>query len=156
MTIPCKPEAGLIIEANALYLLNIKSQGSIMWSDLTGKTRVSLISWCPPQDASVLLPIISSLQPLSSLTPSPLPHLLLCQLRLQACNLGVDWGWGFCVVSGHGSSSSLRRKNPDLEILYQAQSQYPENGLLLEWNIWNTIMEPRCNRGEYCHILKIC
>ena len=45
MTIPCKPEAGLIIEANALYVLNMKSQGSITWSDLTGKTRVSPISW---------------------------------------------------------------------------------------------------------------
>ena len=46
MTIPCKPEAGLIIEANALYVLNMRSQGSITWSDLTGKTRVSTISWC--------------------------------------------------------------------------------------------------------------
>ena len=45
MTIPCKPEVGLIIEANALYVLNMKSQGSITWSDLTGKTRVSAISW---------------------------------------------------------------------------------------------------------------
>ena len=35
MTIPCKPEVGLIIEANALYVLNMKSQGSITWSDLT-------------------------------------------------------------------------------------------------------------------------
>ena len=40
MTTPCKSEAGLLTEANALYLLNMKSQGSIMWSDLTGKTRV--------------------------------------------------------------------------------------------------------------------
>ena len=46
MTIPCKPEAGPIIEVNALYVLNMRSQGSIMWSDLTGKTRVSTISWC--------------------------------------------------------------------------------------------------------------
>ena len=38
MTIPWKPEAGLLIEANALYVLNMKSQGSITWSDLTGKT----------------------------------------------------------------------------------------------------------------------
>ena len=44
MTIPCKPEAGLIIEANALYVLNMRSQGSITWSDLTEKTRVSTIS----------------------------------------------------------------------------------------------------------------
>ena len=32
MTIPCKPEASLVIEANALYVLNMKSQGSITWS----------------------------------------------------------------------------------------------------------------------------
>ena len=44
MTIPCKPEAGLVMEANALYVLNMKSQGSITWSNLTGKTRVSPIS----------------------------------------------------------------------------------------------------------------
>ena len=44
MTIPCKPEVGMITEANALYVLNMKSQGSITWSDLTGKTRVSTIS----------------------------------------------------------------------------------------------------------------
>ena len=29
MTMPCKPEADLLIEANALYVLNMKSQGSI-------------------------------------------------------------------------------------------------------------------------------
>ena len=39
MTIPCKPEAGLIIKANALYVLNVKSQGSITWSDPTGKNQ---------------------------------------------------------------------------------------------------------------------
>ena len=41
MTIPCKPEAGLVIEANALYVLNMKSHGSTTWSDLTEKIRVS-------------------------------------------------------------------------------------------------------------------
>ena len=44
MTIPCKPEAGLVIKAIALYVLNMKSQGSTTWSDLTGKTRVPPIS----------------------------------------------------------------------------------------------------------------
>ena len=46
MTIFCKPEAGLLIEANVIYMLNMQSQGSTTWSDLAGKTRVSTISWC--------------------------------------------------------------------------------------------------------------
>ena len=33
------PEAHLIIEANALYVLNMKSKGSITWSDLAGKIQ---------------------------------------------------------------------------------------------------------------------
>ena len=41
MTIPCKPEAGLVIEANALYVLNMKSHGFTTWSDITEKIRVS-------------------------------------------------------------------------------------------------------------------
>ena len=43
MNIFCKPEAGLIFEVNVIY---VKSQGSATWSDLTGKIRVSTISWC--------------------------------------------------------------------------------------------------------------
>ena len=39
MAIPCKPEAHLIIEANVLYVLKMKSKGSIMWSDLAGKIQ---------------------------------------------------------------------------------------------------------------------
>ena len=39
MAIPCKPEAHLIIEANALYVLNMKSKLSITWSDLAGKIQ---------------------------------------------------------------------------------------------------------------------
>ena len=39
MTILYKPEAGLIIEANAIY---VKSQGSTMLSALSGKTRPQL------------------------------------------------------------------------------------------------------------------
>ena len=44
MTILYKPVIGLIIEANAIYGLITKSQGFTMWSDLTGKTKVSTIS----------------------------------------------------------------------------------------------------------------
>ena len=40
MTIPCKPEASLVIEANALYVLNMKSQGP-SHGHLTEKIRVS-------------------------------------------------------------------------------------------------------------------
>ena len=36
----------MIIEANVIYALIMKSQGSTTWSDLTGKTRASPISWC--------------------------------------------------------------------------------------------------------------
>ena len=46
LTILCRPERGLTIEDNAIYVLNTKSQGSTTWSDLTGKNRVSPISWC--------------------------------------------------------------------------------------------------------------
>ena len=37
MTVLCKSEAGLTVDANAIYVLNAKSQGSTTWSDLTGK-----------------------------------------------------------------------------------------------------------------------
>lgn len=37
MTILCKPEAGQIIEDNAIYLL--KFQGPTMWSDLMRKSK---------------------------------------------------------------------------------------------------------------------
>ena len=37
----------MIIDVNAIYALNTKSQGSTMWSDLTGKARASPISWYP-------------------------------------------------------------------------------------------------------------
>ena len=43
-TIFCKPETSMIIEANVIYALITKSQGSTMWSDLTGKTGASPIS----------------------------------------------------------------------------------------------------------------
>ena len=44
MTILYKPVIGLIIEANAIYGLITKSQGFITWSNLTGKTKVPMIS----------------------------------------------------------------------------------------------------------------
>ena len=39
MTILCRPETGLTIEANAIYVLNTKSQGSTTWSDLQRVTK---------------------------------------------------------------------------------------------------------------------
>ena len=36
MTILCKPEVGMIIEANVIYVVNTKSQGSTQPSDLSG------------------------------------------------------------------------------------------------------------------------
>ena len=44
MTVLYKPETGLTSEANLIYALNAKSQGSTTWSDLTGKTRAFTIS----------------------------------------------------------------------------------------------------------------
>ena len=49
MTVLYKPETGLTSEANLIYALNAKSQGSTTWSDLTGKTRAFTISWCTKQ-----------------------------------------------------------------------------------------------------------
>ena len=43
----------MIIEINVIYVLNTKSQGSTMWSDLTGKTRVFTISWCSTTSLSL-------------------------------------------------------------------------------------------------------
>ena len=39
MTVLCKPGAGLTIDANAIYVLNVKSQGSTTWSDLPGSPQ---------------------------------------------------------------------------------------------------------------------
>ena len=55
MTVVYKPETGLTSEANIIYALNMKSQGSTMWSDLTGKTWAFTISWWPmPHSATQL------------------------------------------------------------------------------------------------------
>ena len=42
-TLLCSREAGLIIEANAIYAVNAKSQGSTKHSALSGKPRVCKI-----------------------------------------------------------------------------------------------------------------
>ena len=45
MTIFCKPEAGLIIECNVIYMLNMQSQGRKEWhGDINNAVSILLIS----------------------------------------------------------------------------------------------------------------
>ena len=96
-TIFCKPETSMIIEANVIYVLITKSQGSTMWSDLTGKTRASQFPDEHPDFPATLMqgcpfPVILSMLPISQ----TLSRLLLTSL-ISAHTTNASFGCGIIL-----------------------------------------------------------